>query len=631
MSTLTQELPTSTAPMERRFYSRVAPHAPVYLAIDGNNSLLLNVSENGLLVSTPAALQCNFVARIDIPLTGLPIPVQVNIRVVWANEVRKLAGIQLLDLSYHDREQIRKWGSRESTPFLHRNLDAVRAAPSPSANSSATPAVAPPLAQSPLAQNTTVNKPSPTASMVSPPTTRVSSSIAREVTTSPAARIVLWGMAIVAIFLAASFILKTVAGSSFAHSKEILRRSSAEASPSPEIPETPAQTFRPSPPHLDPSYSYVAAHAGPPPPTLDPAKSKRAASSVPASPDSTHAKEGAAQIADSAIGETPGTSSFDNAANHPDTAANSLSATTESLSEKPLAPLSPPVANTRSESQNIPARNPVNSAATDSASKSNSALRDTATSAAQPSDAAPRSLTAFANSSPFSRTTTSTTPETPPVSTNPPAANAPLSNPTRNPARLDNSSAPAAPAAIPTRPSSTPSAASIAPRNYTAPAIQPAIQMGIQMDTPERPTMEIHLQSGYHASFFNLPGERILESSSVTTQIQRSVRMPANRALWPFNRNKKVVIGGLMWRVDPQVAQNQIRSADIVRVTATVGQDGRVESVKPIHGSANLLPNVLKAVQQWRYQPTLIDGKPVETQCDVLFQFHAPLDRRARR
>src|SRR5277367_1688204 len=113
MSTSTQELPDSPEVVERRFYSRVAPHAPVYLAIDGNSSLLLNVSENGLLVSAPVALQCNFVARIDVPLSGLPKPVQVNVRVVWTNEASKQAGIQLLDLSEHDREQIRKWGTRE--------------------------------------------------------------------------------------------------------------------------------------------------------------------------------------------------------------------------------------------------------------------------------------------------------------------------------------------------------------------------------------------------------------------------------------------------------------------------------------------------------------------------------------
>jgi hypothetical protein len=40
---------------------------------------------------------------------------------------------------------------------------------------------------------------------------------------------------------------------------------------------------------------------------------------------------------------------------------------------------------------------------------------------------------------------------------------------------------------------------------------------------------------------------------------------------------------------------------------------------------------VLAAVQGWRYQPTLIDGKPVETQADVLVQLHASPPRSALR
>ena len=146
----------------------------------------------------------------------------------------------------------------------------------------------------------------------------------------------------------------------------------------------------------------------------------------------------------------------------------------------------------------------------------------------------------------------------------------------------------------------------------------------IQMDTPARQVMEIHLQRTSHASYFDLPGERVLESRSATMHIQRSVRLPAMHSVWPFNTNKKVVIGGLMSRVDPQLAQAQVSSADFIRVTAIVNENGRVESVKPIRGRANLIPTVLKAVQEWRYQPTLVDGKPVETKCDVLIQFHGP-------
>jgi len=49
MSTSGQGLPALTTTVERRFYSRIVPHAPIFVCMDGiNQSLLLNVSENGL-------------------------------------------------------------------------------------------------------------------------------------------------------------------------------------------------------------------------------------------------------------------------------------------------------------------------------------------------------------------------------------------------------------------------------------------------------------------------------------------------------------------------------------------------------------------------------------------------------
>jgi Gram-negative bacterial TonB protein C-terminal len=150
------------------------------------------------------------------------------------------------------------------------------------------------------------------------------------------------------------------------------------------------------------------------------------------------------------------------------------------------------------------------------------------------------------------------------------------------------------------------------------------------MDAPGGQVMEIHPPSRYHSSFFNLPGERVLESPSMTIHIQRSVRTPPAHAWWPFNRNKKVVVGELVSRVDPQVAAVPASSNDSVRVSAVVAQDGRIETVRPMNGPATLVPAVVKAVHEWRYQPTLIDDKPVETECYIVVQFHAPANRTAR-
>jgi hypothetical protein len=129
MSTSTEQIAALNAPLERRFYPRIAPSAPISIASgEKNQGVLLNVSENGLLVSTPIALKLNFASRISIPLNGLPKAIQVHARVIWTNESTKCAGIQMLDLSEHDREQIRKWGALESAQSSQQEVNRPRAA-----------------------------------------------------------------------------------------------------------------------------------------------------------------------------------------------------------------------------------------------------------------------------------------------------------------------------------------------------------------------------------------------------------------------------------------------------------------------------------------------------------------------
>ena len=113
MSTAAQPSLPSPAVMERRLYPRIVPRNPVYLTLDGiNQSLLLNISENGLLVATPVPLPCKFAALTTIPLQGHLQPLVVKIRVVWTSESRMLAGIRLADLTEYQREQIRKWSGQ---------------------------------------------------------------------------------------------------------------------------------------------------------------------------------------------------------------------------------------------------------------------------------------------------------------------------------------------------------------------------------------------------------------------------------------------------------------------------------------------------------------------------------------
>ena len=567
MSTSAQQVPALTTTVERRFYPRIVPHAPIFVAFEeSKEGLLLNVSENGLLVSTPSELRCNFVARISIPLSGLPKPVQVNVRVVWASEARKLAGIQLLDLSEHDRERIRMWGTRESTQSLQPEPNHPLVVVAPSTTSSETTRATRSFTEEAPFSRTRVIAP------LAPPL------IVRTRSTSTLAGIAMRSVLIATVCLAAAFLLKNGApGNPFARFTENRYESSAAA------PQ--AQNLQWSFQNPDTSNRGADSQAALPAPSVGAAKSERALSGTPALQNS-------AQTGNTSEDDDPGGSAVGAAQNQRDgSQLNSTFTSKPTLETDPTPGTSRRIAENRAYTRNDQSLTGAIPAAGDAAPKPSS----TAASSSTPSDA---------------------TPETLPAVPDPPTAKEPIRNPMRaNVVAAGTSTTIASSLIVPsTRPaSSRKSDASV-----------------IQMDAPRGQVMEIHLPRGYQTSFFNLPGERVLESPAVTMRIQRSVRMPTTHVGWPFNRNKKVVVGELISRVDPQAAQIPISPSDSVRVKATVGKDGRIESVRPLLGPARLVPAVVNAVHEWRYQPTLIDGKPVETQCYVVVQFHAPARRAAR-
>ena len=45
---------------------------------------------------------------------------------------------------------------------------------------------------------------------------------------------------------------------------------------------------------------------------------------------------------------------------------------------------------------------------------------------------------------------------------------------------------------------------------------------------------------------------------------------------------------------------------------AVISKDGTIQDLKVISGHPLLIPSALEAVKQWVYQPTLLNGEPVE-------------------
>jgi protein TonB len=65
----------------------------------------------------------------------------------------------------------------------------------------------------------------------------------------------------------------------------------------------------------------------------------------------------------------------------------------------------------------------------------------------------------------------------------------------------------------------------------------------------------------------------------------------------------------------------QARIQGTVRFTAVIGKDGKIQNLQMISGHPLLVQSAQDAVKQWEYEPTLLNGEPVEviTQIDVNF------------
>ena len=70
----------------------------------------------------------------------------------------------------------------------------------------------------------------------------------------------------------------------------------------------------------------------------------------------------------------------------------------------------------------------------------------------------------------------------------------------------------------------------------------------------------------------------------------------------------------------PPLARQQ-RISGVVRLNAVIDKDGTVRELHAAGGHPLLVPAALRAVSEWRYHPTLLNGDPVEviTQIDVHF------------
>ncbi|HXP70047.1 MAG TPA: TonB family protein [Candidatus Dormibacteraeota bacterium] len=123
----------------------------------------------------------------------------------------------------------------------------------------------------------------------------------------------------------------------------------------------------------------------------------------------------------------------------------------------------------------------------------------------------------------------------------------------------------------------------------------------------------------------SLPEEAVSASSTVAISSRRSIAMPHSVG----SQNpppKDLVVGRLLRKVSPSypVQAKQQGIEGTVRVHAVIGADGNIQSVQPVSGPEPLVGAAVTAVREWRYGPTLFEGRRVPVHDDISFVFRLP-------
>jgi protein TonB len=122
--------------------------------------------------------------------------------------------------------------------------------------------------------------------------------------------------------------------------------------------------------------------------------------------------------------------------------------------------------------------------------------------------------------------------------------------------------------------------------------------------------------------FVNFSNEAVSASGAIAMSARRSLEiLPRSSAA--SSGTERVVIGKLIVHSEPFYPA-EARSRGIegsVELRAKVGRTGQVVGVTPVSGPWLLFPAAVAAVREWRYEPTYVNGDPVQTLADITIVF----------
>lgn len=586
MSDTFELVASPTHPSERRQHSRQQVRSIAYVELDeGNGGIVLNVSEGGLSVQAVVSLMDDQLPRMRIQLPQPQDWVETGARIAWTGKSRKVVGLEFVDLPEQARTQIREWVSRETLP----------AAPPPELDVPTGEAETEQRAVAPVGNDATVLLPEPPAAPAEKD---------REFDVSP-------------------------------------REGAPAVSPVEQVEEpTPvAALAAPPPPELDEHTGEAEteqrgiAPVGDdvtvwPPESTAPAGGDRGPD-VPPSEDASDVSpvkqaEEPTPVAALAVPPTPAATLSQTPPAVPVPESNPAARQTPPLAE----PERPP-ARVQSHSSfaelRLSGRPPAVAVRAPKQISRRGALAGLVAALALLSLAAGWAAGRGAFDGVLARVHAVTSPKNRPAGNLDSSSAGPISAVAATPAPDTNNLRPVPPLSI-----AAPAPRQIPPRKVAA--IQAPEQSRTWTPlTAENLLPALHRQQAGHASAV---GEDDPPPVSVAPSSSGSILPSAGPADFPASvprppmepQTRILKPAELIHRVDPvypTIAREQ-RVQGTVKLRVTIAQDGTVLGVELLSGSQLLTRAAIDAVRQWRYRPTLINGKPVQTDSELSLVFRLP-------
>jgi TonB family protein len=192
--------------------------------------------------------------------------------------------------------------------------------------------------------------------------------------------------------------------------------------------------------------------------------------------------------------------------------------------------------------------------------------------------------------------------------------------------RLTARNAPRSPSPKPTHSSKTTGATIAAPKTPARRKPMPPSGAAVHASRPPAilVTAPAHGSKPLRVTF---PEKAIAASPSFAMTSQLSVLIAPEPGPTAAHKPARLQAGELVSYVWPHYPKPKDRhtSAETVKVRTTIGPLGQVQDVKLLSGSVSLLPAAIRAIRQWRYTPTRLNAKPVQTQQDVTIEFRPTL------